>query len=631
MTMHTNTLFRLAALSFLLTAEVALPAVSAAPSVALSVAPSPRASAAAAQRTEIEVSLQSGLVKVGERTSILIRVKATNKDPQPVEKVALPEVAGLAFGEVGFQGREVQMGPDARGRMTQISTLTYSVPVTASGAATYEIPPITVTVDGKETTAPLEALRLKVVEDIVGSKVLLLELEPLPERIYEGEPYTVDLTLGWLNSINREDQILQVPWFGRQDGVIQMEQSNSGNMVDFPIGPGRRRTAAMERLGAITRAGDRYVAFALKRRFVATRPGKLDFARTVLEVAERRGRGRFGRSAVENYYQVIPEFSINVVPVPDVGRPVEWTGALGQIAVDREALRRDIDAGDSIEFELRYSGEGNIEFFDAPDLDRLPAFESFRVLGVDDEKQPYLRIITYDLVPMSADVKEIPPVPLSVFDTSTETFVTLTSEPMEIRVRATEPGTEDPFAGLEEEGEEPVLAMRDIAVRPDREPADSLWARGPGAGAAALSLLAAVVGWVSLRRFTKRRGNPAGIVARRRRAALGRLERDLGSRAAKSDPRLRSVALETFLSARTNTAVGHWIGRSQFEAEDLPSGNFEPSDDLQRSFDALRSALDRPVFGGEASDGVSGANLQVAGGDKNAIVAFAKKTIEEGL
>ena len=574
---------------------------------------------------QIDVELESALVKVGEPTSIVIRVTAINKDPRQIKRVGLPDVEGIAFGDVVFLGRGMQMAPDQRNRMTQRMTLNYQVSLQADAAGTYEIPSLNITIgEGANElvqAAPLEPLRLKVVEDIVGSRVLALEMAPLPERLYEGEPFTVELDLGWLTSIDRQDQILQIPWFGRQDGVIQLEQANSGNMVDFPIGPGRRRTAAMERLGAVKRGDDEYLMFRLSRRFVATRPGTLDFARSVLQVTERRSRGRFGRQNLENYFQVIPQFSVEVVPVPDEGRPVDWTGAVGDISVDREALKRDIDAGDTIEFELRYSGEGNLEFFSAPDLDRLPGFESFRVLGVEDDKQPYLRVITYDLVPTSVDVTEVPPVPLSVFDTETETFKVLKSEPMEIRVRAGATSGDDPFAGLGEGADESVIALRDIDARPaSGDEARGVMTRGPGAGPAALSLLAAFVGWVSLRRFVRRRGDPSDQVVRRRRAAFRRLEKELGGSA---DSAASARAIERFLAARTGTQPEAWIGRSAFEASD----GLVASSELQADFGRLRASLDRPVFGAAGRSG----ERPDPGVDHSTVLAFARRAIEEGL
>ena len=583
----------------------------------------PSVAATPAQKTEVAVELSNGLVKVGERASIRIQLTATNAKVETLNSVDLPEVEGLSFGSVGGPARYSEFVRGVRGRMTERSTFTYTVPVTASGKGKYTIPPLTLKVGGKEIQAPLEAMELEVVEDIVGSRVLVLEMEPVPDRVYEGEPYTLEFTLGWDASLTVDGMVLQIPWYGRQDGVILLAQANSGSMLDFPIGPGRNRAAKMEDLRLRRRKGTDYRLFSFKRRFVGTRPGTIEFPRTILQVNERRRSDRFGRTRVEPYYQVIPEFSIEVVPVPEEGRPVDWSGAIGDVNVDRDLRRRDIDAGDSLKFELSYSGEGNLEFFDAPDLSRVAGFENFRVLGIEDQTQPYMRLFEYDLVPLSANVTEIPSVPLTVFDTESGSFEVIESDPVEIRVRAGEAGADDPFEGLDEKDDDEVPdALRDIAARPRED--EERFAPGPAPGTAAMTLLASIVGWVSLRRFVRRRGDPNSVVARRRRGALGRLKRDLGANDARADTRVRALALERFLAARSNTAPEAWIGRSEFE----PTDGFVASDELQAEFQSLRTELDRPVFGADAPTSSGDANVRA---DRSRILAFAERAISEGL
>ena len=123
----------------------------------------------------------------------------------------------------------------------------------------------------------------------------------------------------------------------------------------------------------------------------------------------------------------MPGFSIDVVPVPEEAA-LDWTGAVGPVEVSRDAQRRDIDLGDSLELSVRYSG-GNLEFFEAPKLERIEGFERFRVLASTDEKTPFLRTIEYKLVPMGPDVTEVPPIPLSVFDPEAGSYVTIATEP----------------------------------------------------------------------------------------------------------------------------------------------------------------------------------------------------------
>lgn len=536
------------------------------------------AAAPAQSQAKIDVSLTGGYAKLGEEVRIVIRAVTSEREIGPLEGIELPEVAGLEFGRVLGPSRSSRFEMDARGRMVGTTTLTYAVPVTAKRTGEFEIPPIKLEIDGKTITAPDAPMTLKVLEDIEGSRALVLDLKPLPARVYEGQPYSFDMTIGWSMGVRGGSVLLQVPWWGKQEGVIELEPQLTGAERDFPIDRRGRAALAVTDLGVRDRDGTPFQLYRLNRRFIATRPGTVTFPRTVLEV----GRGR-GRDAL---YQVVPEFSVEVIPVPEAGRPVEWTGAIGPIEVTRDAQRRDIDMGDSLKLEVRYSGEGNIEFFETPKLERVEGFERFRLLGSSDQNTPFMRTIEYELVPLDGDVTEVPPIPLSVFDPASGEFRTVSTEPMTIRVNGGAADGEDPFAGLAEE--EPVdraPVLRDIAARPATGgPVDA--GRGPGLGAALGSLLLAVLGTAFVRRAVRRGGDPSGAAARARRGALRSLERELkGAR----QPGDMNLALERFLAARTGTPAGEWIGRSRLEGA---------PDDLQRSFGALRERLDRAAYQG---------------------------------
>ena len=374
----------------------------------------------------VDVSLTSGDAKLGEEVQLIIRVVVSaNRGPGRLESIERPEVEGLSFGQLLGPTSVSSSMTDRRGRMIGTRSLTYFVPVTASRVGTFEIPRISLRIDGEDITAPDAPMTLKVIEDLEGSRALVLELEEMPTRVFEGQPYTFDLTIGWSVDVRESGCSLRVPWWGLQDGVIELERQRTGPEVGFPIGRRGERLSVSD-LGVRERDGAPYQLYRLRRRFVATRPGAVSFPRTVLEVS--RGRGR------DALYQVVPGFSIDVVPVPEEGRPLDWTGAVGPVEVSRDAQRRDIDLGDSLELSVRYSGSGNLEFFEAPQLERIEGFERFRVLASTDEKTPFLRTIEYELVPMGPDVTEVPPIPLSVFDPEAGSYVTIATEPMAIRV-----------------------------------------------------------------------------------------------------------------------------------------------------------------------------------------------------
>jgi len=553
----------------------------------------------------LQVSLSSALVKLGEPVGIVIRVEGDRR----VRFGPLPTVSGLSFSKVTRSGRQQSVSYDARGRPVVEQRTTFEVRVQPTSVGKYSIPPLAIELDGQSVQAPDQAMTLEVVKDIEASQLLLFERAEVPGQVYEGQPYTLELRFGWDVTRKLADAELQLPWWERQEGVIEVtsEVSQTGT-YEIPIRPGRR-AAAIEKLPPVEREGRRFDVYRLRRRFVATRPGTVEFGRSLFKFSELVGRGGvFSRGASRDYYAPVEPFKIEVLPVPEEGRPLEWSGAVGEIEAARSVPRRDIDLGDAIELEVRWFGEGNLEFFDPPDLSRLRAFDQFRVLGVEDRKSPDERVVTYDLVPLDAAVNEVPGVPLSVFDTGSGRFAAISTEPLEIRVTPTAGAGEDPF-GPAVEAEAP-LVMRDILSRP----ATGRDGAGPGGLLGLGALAAAVLGWAALRSAVRRRGDPAGIRARQRRGALGLLRRELqGARS----PQEVSASLDRFLSRRSGRPPEFWIGRSSLTG----AGATEVSAELEQRFEALRRDLDRALFGGEGE----------APAQPTSVLDFAQVAVKEGL
>ena len=174
--------------------------------------------------------------------------------------------------------------------------------------------------------------------------------------------------------------------------------------------------------------------------------------------------------------------------------------------------RRSIDLGESVKLTVEWTGAGNLEFFEPPDLGREDAFKGFRAYGATDRFHGDRRVVIYDLAPKSAQVSELPSVGLSIFDPEAGEYKEVVTNSIPIRVRVPEG-----FVGLDVEGaaEAVGLDLRDIKTKPARPqegdgPSDLLLAGLP---------LITLIGWIALRRSVRRRGDPASLQARRRRRA----------------------------------------------------------------------------------------------------------------
>ena len=481
---------------------------------------------------------------MGSTATLVIEVTGTDS----ARITGVPEIDGLTL--VDAVGPSLKQATSLiGGRIERSVSISWSLRFRPLKTGELVIPPIPLEIDGK--TAATEEIVLRVVEDLRGEELGYLELLEAPKVVYEGEPFTIDLRFGWDlgidGRVNHANLIL--PWWNTLPGVLPLETTLQPGVRRIEIQLNSRARVQVEDLGRGRVRDKDFHVFRLRRSFVATRTGTLDLPTSFLEF----GRSEYGflRDAHELYHVQIPAFTIEVRPLPEAGRPLDFSGGVGRFEVDASADRRDVDVGESIKLTVEWTGDGNLEFFQAPDLARLDAFEGFRHYGSTDRHRGERRTVVYDLAPESAEMTELPPVPLSVFDTERGEYTTLTTRPIPIRVRPLSGGAAE-FGALD--GEEPEEDLRDLHTERERSEVPA----SPRDGVVGAALVLLPFAWLGVRRAVRRRGDPDSPAARRRRAAQKRLARELRGA---STAGAQTAALARFLAARTGEPEPAWEGR----------------------------------------------------------------------
>lgn len=183
--------------------------------------------------------------------------------------------------------------------------------------------------------------------------------------------------------------------------------------------------------------GEKYSSVIIKKIVLyPQKSGKLIIEPLDLEIALQvptNRRNMFGRV----YHNTSTKLStgvqtIDVRPLPEAGRPTDFSGAVGTfdliVSTDKTAIRQ----GETIEMDVSVTGKGNLELFSLP----KPIFpSSLEVYDPIPKKQ-----ITVGLSGMNGKVSEkytiipqfqgkyiIKPIHFSYFDLETRTYKTLTS------------------------------------------------------------------------------------------------------------------------------------------------------------------------------------------------------------
>lgn len=507
------------------------------------------APAARAQRggPEITAQLDTGLVRLGST----VQCRVTVEGARDAELVEVQKVAGLEQLERAAPSVSSQYSI-INGRRSFSRTITWQLRFRPARLGEYTIPPMTLLVDGERMFT--RELTLTVVEDLQGMELGHIEFVDLPERVYEGQPFTVELLAGWDSALGEGVNYMNLilPWWGELPGTLELDTGEDRRAANrLAVVLNSRQQVLVERAPSREIRGRSFQLFRLRRTFVATRSGELEFAMSYLEFGKVIDDLLTRRK--QTHYAGWPAFKIQVRPLPEDGRPVDFSGAVGRIAVGASADRRDVDVGDSIKLTVEWTGDANLEFFQPPDPSRLPGFQGFRLFGTTDRFYGDRRVAIYDIAPTTAEPTEIPGLPLVIFDPELEQYRSVSTQPIPIRVRALEGAS-----ALEVEasgGAGVVLALRDIQTGEGggaRAPA------GPGGlvvgGAMALLPLA----WIGLRTAVRRRGDPDSAEARRRRGALRRLTKELRGAASAG---AQAAALQRFLAARSGEGPQAWEGR----------------------------------------------------------------------
>ena len=389
----------------------------------------------------VETALSADHAYVGVPISLYVRISNAESQTQPV----IPEVSGLQVTASGVPSRSSQT-TIMNGRRTDRTSVTYAWNITPRMPGQFVIPPLRVKVDGQ--TEQTRALRFTASKSETGD-LLFVEVDGKQEKIFVGQP--LDLVL----------RVLVKPYRDRQFDVTlsprdmwdlisaQHSQWGAFGAALKDLAENRRQVTGQQVVHANAEGEDQlYYAYEIPATIYPTRPGEVDTGdvQIVMQYPTtlEQDRGFFSsgnltiaqaRPLVEN--AKIP--STRVVPIPELGRPADYRGAVGHYEMITRAHLQSVKAGDPITFNIGIRGDGPMELVQAPPLAELASLtdgfkvpdESLAGLIEDDVK-----VFSVNIRPRRAGITEIPALPFSFFDPQAEKFETVWSDPIAIEVKA---------------------------------------------------------------------------------------------------------------------------------------------------------------------------------------------------
>ena len=341
------------------------------------------------------------------------------------------------------------------GRQITRRTLVYSYILTPLKTGRLTIPPVTVqSGPEKDSTRPI-VINVRKPSETEDFK---LRIDVRPDSCYTGQPVT--LTATWYVGRDVRDFRFTLP-------VLSDSHFETAD-IDTEIGPGRRdrylhAPVNGEKLiaekGEGTLDGKKYLTVRFSKVLIPRKPGTVKgIGGTVVCLAvtgytRKRSRDPFDdffggdfsfgprKRAVTKKY-VVPSNSLDltVKPLPEQGRPADFSGLVGKYSVTASAAPTDVYVGDPITLTVRVTGPHYLDNVELPPLgqqtDLTDAFKIPSEMAEGKVNGP-VKVFTQTIRAKRADVKEIPRIRVPYFDAQTETYTAAYTEPIPLSVKGT--------------------------------------------------------------------------------------------------------------------------------------------------------------------------------------------------
>jgi len=380
-------------------------------------------------------------------------LKVTVRNGTMISDPLLPSVDGLDL--VLQSGRQTMNSMQViNGRVTRDNTTVLNILITPKTAGKFTIPAITIEVDGvQHSSGPLTFSSLKSEAGELLKVQIVIDQTPL----WEGQ--TVNGTLR-----------IELKPFQSREHRVTLREGDMWQFIDLDkceLGPFRKRMQELMQAGQRPQGrealvdGQSLLVYEIAAPLTMSAPGAPDFSdiQVFCNYPSRLtanqdffGRSELSVSATRPITAAATASGIEVKPLPEDGRPADFSGAVGSFAIEASAKPLSVGVGDPITLTYRITdktGMGRLDSIGPPRLDAPALTDNFRMptAPLAGSVQGNTKTFTQTLRPTAESVKEIPSVAYSWFDPLTGHYETAASKPIAISVSAVERLATDAILG----------------------------------------------------------------------------------------------------------------------------------------------------------------------------------------
>jgi len=129
------------------------------------------------------------------------------------------------------------------------------------------------------------------------------------------------------------------------------------------------------------------------------------------------------------------DVTLNVKPLPEEGRPADFSGGVGQFDFDVTVSPNRVGVGDPITLRIRVSGDGNMDAVEMPVFEEN---EDFKVYEPEISEKGNMKILEQVVIPRHDRISSFPAIRFSYFDPREKQYKTITKGPTVLTVDALE-------------------------------------------------------------------------------------------------------------------------------------------------------------------------------------------------
>lgn len=371
---------------------------------------------------------------------------------------------GDNFNPPDFSNFQVLSGPNMSQSMTSVNgsttyTTGYSYILSATKEGTFIIGPASINVNMRglksnpltikvvkgqpvqQQAQQAQAQQQQVTGATVGNsqsiaKSLFIRAEVDKTRVYQGEQLTVNYKLYTRVAIlgSGLDKAPDLNGFWNQD-VMKNGQAVQWKVEDYK---GQRFNVATIKQTILfpEHAGDLTIdPISLTLSVRLQQPGSGDIFDQVF------GGGGFKDI---NYKVSSPPVIIHAMPLPEAGKPADFSGAVGSFSVESNVDKKELKANETFNYNLKITGTGNLALINAPNINPPADFEKYDPkttdnIAVNPGGVSGSREFTYLLIPRHQGDFTLNPPGFSYFNPATRRYVTLPAKSFAIKVNKGDP------------------------------------------------------------------------------------------------------------------------------------------------------------------------------------------------